>query len=102
MPDVFVKDPGSTLDYTVDWTDWLESGETIDSVTWDVPAGLTQATAPTGWSEPDPDHKRTVWLSGGTAGTDYSVGCQITTTAASITGAYRVDERSVTVRVRQR
>jgi hypothetical protein len=96
MPTRFKHDPDATLDYAVDWTSWLAAGETISSVVWDVPTGLTEESAPGGWSEPDANNARTVWLSGGTAGTDYTVGCEITTSVG------RVDERSIIIEARQR
>lgn len=85
----FFKDPDSTLDYIVAWSQWLGT-DTIVSVEWTVPAGLTQesATATT--------TAATVWLSGGTAGEDYTVGCRITTTAG------RIDERSIVIQCRER
>lgn len=96
MPTRFKHDPDATLDYAVDWTSWLASGETISSVSWTVPAGVTEESAPGGWSEPDANNKRTVWISGGTAGTDYTVACEITTSVG------RVDERSIILEAQER
>lgn len=38
---VFVKPPGSSNDYTIDWSEWLNTGDIISSSSWTVPAGLT-------------------------------------------------------------
>lgn len=89
MPSSWIKDPGARLDYTVDWEDWLDS-DTIASVTWTVPTGLTKE------SQSNTTTAATVWLSGGTAGTDYAVVCHIVTVAG------RLDDRTLTIRCDQR
>ena len=95
----FLKDPDAVLDYVFDWkassngtgdSDWLASGETISSHTVTVETGLTKD------SDSESGGQVTVWLSGGTAGTDYDVSCEIETSAG------RTDERTVLVRVRER
>jgi hypothetical protein len=68
------KDPDATLDYVVDWTAFLApTGDTIASVVWVVPSGLTENsqlfTATTA----------TIWLESGTLGKTYVVICRITT-----------------------
>lgn len=86
------KDPADVLDYTIDWSEELAApspADAIASVVWTVPGGLTQgATLVQGG-------RTTVWLSGGTAGTDYTVTCRITTDQG------RVIERSRKIRVRE-
>lgn len=85
------KDPSAVLDYAIDWSDWLQVGETIASSTWTItPSGLVQNT------ESETTQVATVWLSGGTDGTQYTVTNHITTSSA------RTDERSLTITVRQR
>jgi hypothetical protein len=68
------KDPDSTVDFGIDWTDYLASNQdTIESSTWEVPAGLT---------EEDDSHTNDhtfVWLSGGTVGSTYAVTNRIET-----------------------
>jgi hypothetical protein len=82
-----IKDPDDELDYIFDFAaetngtegadgDWLATGETIASYTVTVETGLTKD------SDSNTDDTVTVWLSGGTAGTTYSVTCQITTSAS--------------------
>lgn len=85
------KDPAAVLDHGMDWSGWLDEGETIASQTVvAAPAGLTigQATQANGivsWR-----------VSGGTLGTDYIATCRITTSLG------RIEERSVRYRVRER
>lgn len=87
---VYVKDPDAILDYGFDWTDWLATAETISSITWTVPTGITKT------SEEQTTKIATVWLSGGTAGSNYSVACKI------VTSGNRTDERTMTIRVKNR
>ena len=85
----FEKDPDAILDYTVDWSRWLET-DTILASQWTVPTGLTEGSAthtPT---------SATVWLSGGTAGQAYTVTNRITTHGG------RTDERSIVINGRDR
>ena len=89
---IFYKDPDAVLDFNFDWSDWLDSGasETISSRTVTVESGLTKD------SDSESDGIVTVWLSGGTAGEQYKVECEITTSAT------RTDERTIVVRVQER
>lgn len=76
------KDPDALLDYATDWSSWLDTGDTIASSLWVVPAGLTitaQSHTTTG---------ATVWLSGGTLGERYEVVNRITTAQG------RIEDRS--------
>lgn len=85
----FQKDPVATLDYSVDWSQWL-GADTLATSTWTVPTGLTQVTAS------NTTTKTTVWLSGGTLGTVYTIKNLITTTGG------RTDERSFDVEAVQK
>ena len=87
---VFSHDPEATLDYSVDWSDWLGNAETIDTVVWTVPEGLTAAL------EDETDGVCTVWLSGGVVNRTQKVECKITTNFG------RVDERTIRLSVRER
>jgi methylglyoxal synthase len=84
------KDPQATLRHGINWGDWLQDGETITAQSMTAPTGITadQVTQATGVVS--------YRISGGTAGTDYVVTCQITTSQG------RIDERSVLYRVRNR
>ena len=85
-----LKDPSAVLDYVFDWTEWLATGETIDNYTITADTGITVDS----WTEDD--GKVTVWLSGGTAGINYTVACLITTSAG------RTDERTIWIKVSNR
>ena len=99
----FPKDPNAVLDFVFDWapltngttggtSDWLASGETIATITITAETGLTVDSS----SITDTNTSATVWLSGGTAGTTYSLACKI------VTSASRTDERTIYIRVEQR
>lgn len=86
MP-TYNKDPDATLNYTFDWSRWLESGETIASAAFTVESGLTKG------AESNTTTTAQVTLSGGTAGETYDVTCRITTNAAQI------DDRTIQIAV---
>lgn len=92
------KDPGATLVYSIDWTDWLESGDAIansamttTTITGD-PAPLTivsngfQANTDIAYAE----------ISGGSAGNLYTITNTITTENGLI------DRRAFRIRVQAR
>jgi len=81
----FLKDPNAVLDYAIDWSSWLATEEAISSHTVTVETGLTKD------SDSESDGVVTVWLSGGIAGTTYTVAVKI------VTDAGRTDERSFLV-----
>ena len=89
MTTKFIKDPDAVLDFTVDWSDWLDS-DTIASVTWVVPTGITKD------SDTKTTTTATIWLSGGTVGTNYSIVCRITTAGG------RTDDRTFVVKCKDR
>lgn len=89
MPQVFVKDPGATTYFTIDWTSWLGS-DTIESSTWTVPDGITEE------SDDNDTTSATIWLSGGTHQQDYIIINTITTAAGQI------EPRRIRVEVRER
>ncbi|MCC6366857.1 MAG: hypothetical protein IT165_25325 [Bryobacterales bacterium] len=84
-----IKDPNAVLDYSVDWTRWL-NGDSIATSDWTVPVGLTEVT------DTHTGTKATVWLSGGTVGATYTVTNRITTTGG------RTDDRSFDVKIAER
>ena len=85
----FIKDPDATLDYQVDWSDWLSS-DTIASVSWVVPSGITNdSTANTTTTA-------TIWLSGGSLGSAYRVVCRI------VTAAGRTADRTLHIKVQHK
>lgn len=84
------KDPGATLDYSIDWTAWLKVGDSMASSTWSGQDGITLGTSSLDGSI------ATIWLSGGTPGSSY----KITNRVQSSGG--RVDERTIVINVEQR
>lgn len=84
---VFTHDPDAKLDYSVDWSDWLATGETIASSTW-VPSDadvlqLTDDTESSGIA--------TAWvqMSDPVSGTRYRITNRITTSNG------RIDDRTI-------
>src|SRR5512146_2570424 len=101
----FVKDPNAGLDYKFAWAphtngepnapdDWLAVGETIASKTITASSGITLDSS----SITDAGTSVTVWLSGGTEGSNYTVHCKIVTTNVPP----RTDERDMKIKVRER
>ena len=86
-----VKDPNAVLDYTLDWSEWLDDiSDSLASHSMVVEAGLTlNSSAIAGQNV-------VAWLSGGTAGTTYRVIYRITTAGG------RTDDRSIYVKVKER
>jgi hypothetical protein len=66
------KSVTATKDFGVDWTNWLGS-DTIATSSWTVPAGITEVT------RSNTTKITTIWLSGGTLGTAYTLTNTITT-----------------------
>ena len=89
---IFYKDPDAVLDYSFDWSSWLDSSvpETISSHTVTVATGLTKD------SDSESSGVVTVWLFGGTAGNTYTVACEIETNEG------RTDERTILIKCKER
>jgi hypothetical protein len=91
MPQNFDKDEDATLDYAIDWSEWL-GVDSISLSTWEADEGITIATDPA----PSLSGQRaTVWLSGGTVGESYDVTNHI------VTAAGREDDRTIRIYVRE-
>lgn len=84
------KDPEAILDYLWDYTDYLDTGDTIVSARASAQSGITVI------SEGFTTTGHTVWLVSGTAGNEYQVTSRIYTQAG------RRDERTWTFRVEER
>lgn len=83
--------PGADLDYAVDWSNWLATGETIQTSTWTAENGITLSR------QSILDGKVAVaFAAGGIAKRRYTLTNTITTTAG------RTDSRSITLRVHAR
>lgn len=75
------KDPAAQLTYTLDWSEWLESGDTISTVDWTVAARRNDPTPVTvASSGKDGTNTKTyIELAGGQADKTYIVTAEITT-----------------------
>lgn len=97
------KDPDAVLDYAFLWQDWLELTEVIVSHVITASSGLTVNSHEVNTSLVTLDSVGqkigsvvTVWLSGGTSDTKYTVSCRVTTSFG------RTDERSFQLTVKER
>lgn len=62
------KDPNDILDYSIDWSQWLASGDFISTSTWtSTSSAIVLATNTNGTAT------TTIWASGGTAGEVYDI-----------------------------
>jgi len=93
------KDPGSTLDYVIQWSDWLGS-DSISSVSYAITSEaetsptLTTSTAITGLAATSTTGTTsTIVLTAGTSGVVYTVTCTM------ITSGGRTVKRSFRVKV---
>lgn len=89
MTQGFIKDPDAVLDYTINWSDWLD-GDTISTSDWTVPTGITKTT------DSETSTTTTVWLSGGTVGTTYNMINRI------VTDGGRTEDRTIAIMVSER
>lgn len=83
----WTKSPSAILDYQIDWTTWL-GPDTISSVCWVIPPGLSQITSSSTTA------CTTVFLGGGTASTLYAITNKIATSGS------RTNDRTVFLWVR--
>jgi len=70
---IFYKDPNDKLNYGVDWSTWLDSGDTIATSEWEVPSPLVNE------DESNTTTTTAILLSGGVPGGQYNVRNRITT-----------------------
>lgn len=90
------KDPNDIIDYAVNWAKWLRPGDEIISSTWTVESGLNKIADPTtDVMDPFTPTIATVWVAGGTDGTDYAALNRITTTQG------RQRDKTITIRVQE-
>lgn len=91
---VYLKDPASSVDYSLDWSGWLSAAETINSTQWSIdPSG---PSAPILGNETANDATRSVFVSGGTLGHRYRLTCRIQTDEG------RTVDRSLTIQIAER
>jgi len=74
------KDPYAVLDYTLDWTNWMPTGDTISTITVTAETISGDSAPLTIDSTTNNDYLATANISGGTAGNIYNVEYKIDTT----------------------
>lgn len=93
----YVKDPEARLDYGLEWPQWLKQRDgTVDSIvsaSWEVSGPDTSLVIDDEYLDIDVTG---VWLTGGTAGSEYQVTCHI------VTAAGREDDRTIRMTVQHR
>ena len=83
---VFIrKSPGDTLDYSVDWSDWLPANDTIGTSSFTVSTIAGDSAPLTIASQTNSINKSTVYLSGGSNDRIYTITCTITTNSNPLT-----------------
>ena len=109
------KDPDETLDYSVDWSRFLDTGVTVSSVKWFVKSNLydTKTELQAGQnlttasgnattdsiqniSQTNTDTVTTINIAGGQNNIEYTFFCQMTDTTASTA------ERSIKIKIKER
>jgi phospholipase C len=105
------KDPDEQLDYTVDWSRYLDT-LTIASVAWRfVQSDGTESSSLSASDTfngltvnriTNTSTTATIVLSGGTANIDNKLICEITTSTSTKTNAAIVTKRVINLRVRER
>lgn len=85
-----VKDPAATLDYTVDFTEWLDAmSDSIASHTVTVSGVVLENSVVNAKAV-------VMWISGGTVGTPASATTRVTTAGG------RTDERTIYFKIKNR
>ncbi len=85
----FTKQPNDVLDYDIDFSDWLVSGDEVESVTVTAETGITvDSTNIT-------SEIVKIWLSGGTDGSSYKV------TALAVTEGGRTKEKEFIIKIKE-
>lgn len=84
------KDPNEVLDYVLDWSDRLDTGDTISTSTWSI---VTSSPALVIDSESETTTTATVWLSAGTVDVDYELLNRV------VTAAGRTMDQTVFIRI---
>lgn len=96
------KDPDEVLDYSLDWSRFLNAEETIASVSWFIDVDGVKLDWPEGAvvngiqniSTTKTDSIATIYLGMGTPNTTYKITCRIETSTSVIT------ERVVRIKIR--
>ncbi len=86
----FTKDPDGIIDYTVRWTSWLPSGDTISSSSWTVPPGIVKV------SESNDTVDAVIFLASGTVGVIYPVTNRI------VTAGSRQNDQTISILIEEK
>ena len=90
IPDAPPKDPDSVIDYGVDWSNWLDAGETISTSVWPDLGDLVSE------SESNTTTATAIFVSGGVLGATYTLTNRITTNQG------RTEDRSMFIACQQK
>lgn len=90
------KDPFAVLDYSLDWTNWMPSGETISAISVTAETISGDASPLVVDSTTNTDYIVTAYLSGGTAGNIYNIEYRITTDQT------KKDSRNIRIKILER
>lgn len=92
------KDPNAKLTYTVNWVDWLPTGQTVSTSNWTLETDSGDGSPLVNHATSATTTTASIIISGGSAGSIYKVYNTITTSGGSIERRYfrlRVKERSL-------
>lgn len=87
------KDPDATLDYQLDWSDWLATGVSITALSVTSDNGVTVETSSFTATT------TTAWLSGGTLGAKANITFRITTDSSPVN---QIDDRTLILTIGDR
>lgn len=90
------KDPYAVLDYTLDWENWMPSGEVINAITVTAETISGDASPLVVDSSTNTNYLVTAYVSGGTAGNIYNLEYRITT------DQNKKDSRNIRIKVVER
>lgn len=90
------KDPYAVLDYTLDWENWMPSGEVISAITVTAETISGDASPLVVDSSTNTNYLVTAYVSGGTAGNIYNLEYRITT------DQNKKDSRNIRIKVIER
>ena len=80
----FIKSPSERKRYTIDYSDWLDTSETISSITFTVTPTGTGALQIDAYSIANPATSVVFFANYGVAGVNYIVDVKITTSGGQI------------------
>ena len=100
---VWEKDPDAILDYSIQWSSWLSTGDSIVSSVWSISASIPMRENSLADINPIvidnsflTDSLSTVWVSAGTVGFKYLLTNRVTTNDG------RTDDRHIVLQVIER